>query len=1367
MAKVFLEKTDNRYKISGSNTSVFGAYNSQTVLLDATVQNIVLDSNIEKIEFANPITDYRYKQVGNGLEIYDSSNATVAKIGIQDDVDGTQLTFFNTTVAAKFVPDATGFSLNMGDVTVNSTMPVAISPTAYTIDISKDRTVTVTTNNDTLNLSTESVDLVVATLAGDDNVFTGSSNDTVRAGEGKDTVNSGAGNDIIIVVGQTAVNEYVSSDITNPGDSRIDLSKIISLSDLNGRAVSEVVAGESIDGGLGENTLVIYGNVDFTGVTLSNITQFQINSIVKMSAQQFNALKMKALMGDGGSVLRITNPSSTPVVIDLSGIKLNKFHTLNVASGITVIADQADVDSLKVISGQGTIKASAASGVLNLNNKTVSTTVEKAIPDPVKIEPVIEPIKIEQSVILPAPAPVVETPVYYDEPVYYAPAPAAPTPLPAPILTYTISGNTITGSSGVDVIDFSTSTNDLVVTGLAGNDVITTGNGDDIIRAGDDKDTVKTNAGNDIIVVVGQTAANQYVASDIYNPGGSGIDLSDVISLSDLNNRATSEIVTGESIDGGVGINRLVIYGNVDLTGVTLSNVSQFQVNSTVTISAEQLNALGLSVIFGDGQSVLNITHLGDPVIVDLSGLSLEQFRTLNINSGVTVVVDQADVDSLSILSGEGTIKASTSSSVLNLANKQISVVIQDKDGTVDATHGGGVYVEGKLLVGTESNDTLTGAEKADRLEGSAGNDTLIGGDGNDVLRGGAGIDSIDGGAGDDTFVVVGDISGGGKVDSVADTAALGFALTTLNGKNLNEDEDGAIETIRGGDGDDTLYVYGTADLSKYDITGIEHIEIRSNVTFSQALLSGNVVKTLNGDGSSIINIDGGTASDPLVLDLSTLDSLKLGQIGQINFGKNVVLKIASLDQLGGAHILTGEGKIEASSPLVLPSNYTLTSSLSVANVDKTSAEVLESVVIGQSGSLIEGGSGNDYLIGTENDDSFDGGDGNDVFSGKAGDDTFIISGTGKKIILDDADTTNSDTLDLSMASAAAIINLNDGGTIGTTTTVQIGAGDSSGASTQDASKVNLMLVIDVSGSMGWDTRMSDAIKAANDLIDTYDKQGDVAVRIVTFGRDYPEAGSDFNGIDAWMDVTAAKEIINDLYAYGGTPYDQGMDSAVTAFNLGKDLSYFDKGKNVSYFLSDGQPNDSIYYKETAWEDFLIQNKITSHAIGFGGLSSTYELEPIAFDGTKVKAITDDHAAGEIAASITVDTSNLSSDLVATAKLDFIEDLIGTDFDDTLTGNGLDNYLDGGYDGNDTLTGLEGDDILVGDWGVDTAVYRGNMADYTITEQTADGFYFITDNNLSDGNDGTDILYLIETLQFADTTYTLPTSADYNDWFIV
>ncbi len=43
----------------------------------------------------------------------------------------------------------------------------------------------------------------------------------------------------------------------------------------------------------------------------------------------------------------------------------------------------------------------------------------------------------------------------------------------------------------------------------------------------------------------------------------------------------------------------------------------------------------------------------------------------------------------------------------------------------------------------------------------------------------------------------------------------MGEPLTNFNGKDFNEDEDGAVEVVDGGDGEDTLYVYGTADISK------------------------------------------------------------------------------------------------------------------------------------------------------------------------------------------------------------------------------------------------------------------------------------------------------------------------------------------------------------------------------------------------------------------------------------------------------------------------------------------------------------------------------------------------------------------------
>ena len=95
-------------------------------------------------------------------------------------------------------------------------------------------------------------------------------------------------------------------------------------------------------------------------------------------------------------------------------------------------------------------------------------------------------------------------------------------------------------------------------------------------------------------------------------------------------------------------------------------------------------------------------------------------------------------------------------------------------------------------------------------------------------------------------------------------------------------------------------------------------------------------------------------------------------------------------------------------------------------------------------------------------------------------------------------------------------------------------------------------------------------------------------------------------------------------------------------------------------------------------------------------------------------------------------------------KVDFIENLIGTDHSDTLTGNSLDNTIEGnGSD--DTIKGLGGNDILKGGEGEDVAVFRGLKSDYTITN-IDDGGIRVQDNVAN--RDGTDDLFDIEYLRF-------------------
>ncbi|MCP5381633.1 MAG: hypothetical protein H6912_04625 [Kordiimonadaceae bacterium] len=216
---------------------------------------------------------------------------------------------------------------------------------------------------------------------------------------------------------------------------------------------------------------------------------------------------------------------------------------------------------------------------------------------------------------------------------------------------------TVTGKGGNDTI--STGSGDDIVDGGSGDDIISTGAGDDIVKGGPDNDTISTGTGadlirggngidainagadNDAIVVVGTTSANQYVQADITNPAGSGTDLSALITLADLNGRGVSEVGSGETIDGGTGTNTLFIYGTVDLTGVTLTNVTVLVVNSDVTLTAAQMAQF--TTVDGDGSSVINIeVPPGDNYIIDLSSLNITDIGNLNIDGDVTFIIDDA-----------------------------------------------------------------------------------------------------------------------------------------------------------------------------------------------------------------------------------------------------------------------------------------------------------------------------------------------------------------------------------------------------------------------------------------------------------------------------------------------------------------------------------------------------------------------------------------------------------------------------------------------------------------------------------------------------------------------------------------------------
>ena len=237
----------------------------------------------------------------------------------------------------------------------------------------------VTTGNDNVTLGAAGGVGIVDLLAGDDIVVGGDLADFIRGGAGADNIQGGGGVDNIVVIGTSSNGTYTLSDIQNPNGTGIDLSVLINLAAVNDNAVSDVQAGEVIDGGADGAHLFVYGDVDFTTSTLKNITRIDVQSTIKFTATQLKDLidngGLKTLLGDGTSTFEITNDGGA-VVIDFSKVDMQNVKQIILGSDVTLLLDQADLSGVQTIEGAGTIKA--VTGDLDVSGIAVDSGIDVA-----------------------------------------------------------------------------------------------------------------------------------------------------------------------------------------------------------------------------------------------------------------------------------------------------------------------------------------------------------------------------------------------------------------------------------------------------------------------------------------------------------------------------------------------------------------------------------------------------------------------------------------------------------------------------------------------------------------------------------------------------------------------------------------------------------------------------------------------------------------------------------------------------------------------------------------------------------------------------------------------------------------------------
>ncbi|MEJ5977049.1 hypothetical protein WG901_10420 [Novosphingobium sp. PS1R-30] len=345
MANLYLAAGDN---ISGLTFggNVFGSTGSESVTYAAGVTGIVADQNVEQVRLAGTTGSYTFQQSGNQLLVF-SGATQVARITLQNDANGTLITFGNGTVEAKV--SASGMTLGGG--TVPSAAPSAVVPTA------------IDTSNTTGTLQfvlTAGIDAL--TGSGGDDVFVGDAATITAA----DSINGGGGNDSLNIFGATGATVVPQlTDVENVN--------------FNAPTVDIAVNTQSATG-VNNIGLVNTATKVFAGLTIGATQNITFNNVTGGLGHTVTTTATDTAVGVGltGSTLgtlALTGAAITSVNVTSNG-------TANTIGALTTTGAEDTVNvtgaaDLKITTALDTtvktVNAAAATGAINVGITTATT----------------------------------------------------------------------------------------------------------------------------------------------------------------------------------------------------------------------------------------------------------------------------------------------------------------------------------------------------------------------------------------------------------------------------------------------------------------------------------------------------------------------------------------------------------------------------------------------------------------------------------------------------------------------------------------------------------------------------------------------------------------------------------------------------------------------------------------------------------------------------------------------------------------------------------------------------------------------------------------------------------------------------------
>ena len=1187
-------------------------------------------------------------------------------------------------------------------------------------------TINGTSGDDTLT-GTVDVDYING-LEGNDTISGGDGNDTLSGADGNDVINGDAGNDTIYAgKGDDTINGGIGNDWIVPslgldtvnaggGDDTIEI-----------QPGDTIVAGESVDGGAGYDTLLIEHSVisalpvDITGLDLTGVEaikgdvrssaffvladpgqlagmtsldgwfQFTTNDPVVLSGASLNGLFRLA---DGGATFDATG-STVPVEGLLAVGGGNGDDNITGSSGQDSLDGGSGNDVLN--GGDGNDSFRDADGADEMHGGAGDDGFYYDTPEMLQAGEIIDGgADLDTLYLAPGQYDLASATVTGIEGIArfgsFAPQVSMTAAqfnafgsLDAEIFLTTSDPISVTGKTFADgsAIYLSPVNNTLTLTGIVGSspkivgstgkDTITGSNLADELIGADGNDLLRGGGGNDTLDG-GSGSDKMY--------GGAGDDR---LIVSDQN-------IAGDVVDGGDGFDTLVV-DSLDISALGFTGIERI-IGSQVSMTTAQANAVST---------------------LDVGALTLTTGGSLALSGSVSAVfyylADAGNALDLSAVTGTGFL------SVTGNAGDD-TVIGRDLADYSDNVYGNG------------GNDTL---------DGRAGDDVLNGGDGNDTMTGGLGNDMMYGGFGNDVFYV------DSAADAVSEDAGMGNdRVFTTASYSLAPDAE--IER---------LAVANAGSKTAIDLTGN---------AFANALLGNAGANTLDGnDGNDILtgyagndSLIGGLGDDALyggngadALDGGDGADVLNGGIGADSMtggaGDDAYYVDNTGDTVSEASLSDGTDTVHSSVDFTL-GNYvddlTLTGT---ADLDGT-GNSLANLIIGNSGANeLRGSGGNDTLTGGLGDDLLIGGAGLDTasYAGLAGPVTVSLAVTGAQ----DTGAGGIDTLTsienlLGTRSADTLT----GNALGNTLDGGKGVDTLTGGAGNDSYWVDRTtdVIVEMAGQ-GTDTVHASASYTLSDNLEKLILEGTGNLRGTGNALDNTLTGN--AGDNALDGGGGADRMIggagNDTYyvdnsadvvveaAGGGT--DTVMASAT--FVLGGEVENLTltgagavngTGNSAINTISGNSGSNTL---NGAGGDDTLNGNAGNDSLNGGAGDDT--IDGGAGADTMAGGAGDDIFVVDNAGDVVTESSGQGIDGVVTALASYtlapnVEILVGaSNVGQTLTGNSLSNAIFGS-EGNDRISGGGGIDYLTGDLGADRFVFaqtgespngaRDEIEDFTHSE---------------------------------------------------